>query len=121
MPLRFTLREIFVRGNHNPRNFCLWNPESGLFFFWNLESWLWNLESSYRLEFGIQVQLKMNLESDITSNSNPECGIQNPRLSWIIACICSHDGHLSSRNPLKRSAKICMVSGKVSKNWLCFN
>ena len=105
------IREIFDYGIRNQGFFScrIWNPGFGirnLAIDWN---------------FGIQVQLKMNLESDITSNSNPECGIQNPRLSWIIASICSKDSHLSFRNPLKRSSKICMVSGKVSKNWLCFN
>ena len=71
--------EIFACRIQNPRNFCLWNPES-----WSLESGKRLKESRIPLTTGIQNPSSSdkywNQEPGIR---NPRCEIQKPRLSWI--------------------------------------
>ena len=73
----------------NPRNFRLWNPETGKICLWNPESWA--LESGIQLkESRIPLTIEIQNPSSTDKNwnpvpgiRNPSCGIQNPRLSRI--------------------------------------
>ena len=65
-------------GFRNPRNFCLWNPES-----WAFESGIRLKESGIPLTIGIQ-NLSPTDRNPVPGIRNPRSGIQNPRLSWIL-------------------------------------
>ena len=95
----------------NSRNFCLCNPQSGKICLWN--PGLWNPEyssrnppSHYWWESGIQVPS--------SSAWNPEstpCGIQNPRLSWILSM-----GRYNYECLTCRNWKECWVWVSVAKH-----
>ena len=67
-------------GFRNPRNFCLWNPES-----WAFESGIQLKESGIPLTIGIQNLSSTDKDwNPVPGIRNPRSGIQNPRLSWIL-------------------------------------
>ena len=62
----------------NPRIFCWWDPRSGIFYWWSLESWA--LESRIPVTTDTQFHLP-RLESGI---GNPECKVCNPEPKAVL-------------------------------------
>ena len=66
-------RHVGVSGFRSPWNFCLWNPESEKFFFyeiWNLG--LWNLEYSSRNPESHVLTIEIQNPSSTDKDWNPE-------------------------------------------------
>ena len=90
-------------GFRNPRNFCLWNPES-----WAFESGIQLKESGIPLTIGIQNLSSTDKDwNPVPGIRNPRSGIQNPKLSWIL---------LVRRFEARMSSKDCATVWRQKKS-----
>ena len=79
-------------GIRNPRKFCLWNPE-----FWVLESGIQLKESGIPITIRIQNPSSRDKDRNpVPGIRNPQRGMQNTRLCWIIPLHGVKDEYLFS-------------------------
>ena len=69
----------------NPRKFCWWDPRSGIFYLWNLESWA--LESRIqpkKSRIPLTSDIQFHLQRRESSTWNPECKAWNPEPRTVL-------------------------------------
>ena len=113
--------------------FCSWNLKSRV-----LESGMQLKESGIPLPIGIQNPSSTDkYQNPVPGIRNPQCGIQNPRLSWIpfLGAICACQWKTVPAPPPppsvspSPSGKVHLSTVQLSKkqtssegsNWKCFN
>ena len=69
----------------NPRKFCSWDPRSGIFYWWNPESWA--LESriqTKKSKIPLTTDTQFHLPRLESGTWNPECKVCNPEPRTVL-------------------------------------
>ena len=95
----------------NPRIFCWWDPRSGIFYWWNLESWA--LESRIQTKksrIPVTTDTQFHLPRLESGTGNPECKVCNPEPTAVLDSVIwgKQTNTLSEQTLAWRGTDLCM-------------